>query len=131
MRVFLAGATGVVGSSLLSRLVAAGHSVVGQTRTPGKAKTIRRLGGTPVVADGLDSAALRNAVIAARPDVVIHEMTGLGDVTDYRRFDRTFATTNRLRREDLDTLLASAKDPVRAVSSPRVTVVGPLLGSGV
>ena len=110
MRIFVAGATGAVGRALVPALVAAGHSVTGMTRSPEKAGAIRRAGAEPVVADGLNGRAVRAAVISARPDVIIDEMTDLGTVTDLRHFDRAFANTNRLRTEGTDHLLAAAHE---------------------
>ena len=110
MRILVAGATGAVGLQLVPQLIAAGHSVVGTTRTPSKAAIIRRMGAEPAVADGLDAAAIRAAVIAAKPDIIIDQMTDLGAVTDLRHFDRAFATTNRLRTEGTDFLLAAARE---------------------
>jgi nucleoside-diphosphate-sugar epimerase len=109
MRVFVAGATGAVGSRLIPLLVSAGHSVLGLTRTPGKAEAIRRAGADVAVVDALDGVAVRQAVVRAKPDVIVHEMTALSGVSDLRRFDRVFALTNRLRTEGLDHLLAAAK----------------------
>jgi nucleoside-diphosphate-sugar epimerase len=109
MRVFVAGATGAVGRPLVPALIAAGHSVVGLTRTAAKAETIRQMGAEPAVADGLDAVAIRAAVDAAMPDVVIHEMTDLAGAIDLRHFDRAFANSNRLRTEGTDHLLAAAR----------------------
>ena len=75
MRIFVAGATGAVGRPLVPALIAAGHSVVGHTRTPAKTEAIKRMGAEPVVVDGLDAAAIRAAVTSTKPDVVIDEMT--------------------------------------------------------
>jgi 2-alkyl-3-oxoalkanoate reductase len=110
MRVFVAGATGAIGRALLPRLVAAGHQVVGTTRTKERASLIRQLGGEALVADGLDPAAMRRAVQSARPDAIVHEMTDLKGVSDLQHFDRAFATSNRLRTEGTDHLLAAARD---------------------
>ena len=77
MRILVAGATGAVGRHLLPRLVAAGHQVVGTTRTEAKAPLIRQLGGEALVADGLDAGAIQGAVQSARPDAIVHEMTDL------------------------------------------------------
>ena len=115
MRVFLTGATGAVGSRLLPLLLAAGHWVVGVTHTPAKSRELRVAGAEPVVADGLDAAAIRAAVLQARPDVIVHEMTALRG-GDLRKFDRTFALSNRLRTEGLDHLLAAAAE----AGTPRV-----------
>ena len=109
MRIFVAGATGAVGRSLVPILVEAGHSVVGLTRTPAKENLIRKLGGEPVVADGLDAEAIHDAVAAARPDVIVHEMTDLSGALDMRKFDQAFAVSNRLRTEGTDHLLAAAR----------------------
>lgn len=110
MRIFVAGATGAVGRPLVAALIMAGHSVVGLTRTAAKAETIRRMGAEPVVADGLDAMAIRAAVIAARPDAIIHEMTDLSGATDLRHFNRAFASSNRLRTIGTDHLLAAARE---------------------
>jgi nucleoside-diphosphate-sugar epimerase len=110
MRIFVAGASGTIGRGLIPPLLSAGHSVIGLTRSAGRAETIRRMGAEAVVADGLDGAAIRAVVVSARPDVIIHEMTDLGGVTDFRHFDRAFAVTNRLRTEGTDILLAAARE---------------------
>ena len=110
MRIFVAGATGAVGRELVPALVAAGHSVTGMTRTAAKADAVKRLGAEPVVADGLDAPAVHAAVMSAKPDVVIDEMTDLAAVTDLRRFDRAFAATNQLRTRGTDFLLVAARD---------------------
>jgi nucleoside-diphosphate-sugar epimerase len=110
MRILVAGATGAVGLKLVPQLIAAGHTVVGTTRTAAKAENIKRMGAESAIADGLDAAAIRGVVIAAKPDVVIDQMTDLAAVTDLRHFDRAFATTNRLRTEGTDFLLAAARE---------------------
>jgi nucleoside-diphosphate-sugar epimerase len=110
MRVLVAGASGAVGIRLIRILVAAGHRVTGLTRSPSKAEPLRRAGATPVVVDALDPPALREAVLGAQPEVVVHEMTSLADATDLRQFDRAFAQTNRLRTEGLDHLLGAARE---------------------
>jgi 2-alkyl-3-oxoalkanoate reductase len=84
MRIFVAGATGAVGRELVPALVAAGHSVTGMTRTAVKAVIVKRMGAEPVVADGLDAPAVRAAVLAAKPEIVIDEMTDLAAVPKTR-----------------------------------------------
>jgi 2-alkyl-3-oxoalkanoate reductase len=110
MRIFVAGATGAVGRPLVAALIAAGHSVVGLTRTPAKAEVIRRMGADPVIGDGLDPATVGSAIGSARPDVIIHEMTDLSGATDLRHFDRAFAHTNELRTLGTDLLLVAARE---------------------
>lgn len=107
MKVFVAGATGAIGREIVPRLVAAGHEVHGMTRSASKRTSLEEMGAIPVVADALDAAAVGSALAAAEPEVVVHEMTAIGDV-DMRRFDESFALTNRLRTEGTDTLLSAA-----------------------
>ncbi|MGH3384086.1 MAG: NAD-dependent epimerase/dehydratase family protein [Nocardioidaceae bacterium] len=109
MKVFLAGATGVLGTRLLPLLVAAGHEVVAMTRTTAGAEALRANGATPAVADGLDRDATSAAVAEAKPDVVVHQMTSLKTSINMRKFDDSFALTNRLRTEGTDNLLAAAR----------------------
>jgi 2-alkyl-3-oxoalkanoate reductase len=109
MRIFVAGATGAVGRRLVPRLAHAGHSVVGLTRSSGKAAFLRNLGAEPVVADALDSNAIEAVIVSARPDVIVHELTDLKGASDLRKFDRTFASSNRLRRQGTDSLLRAAR----------------------
>jgi 2-alkyl-3-oxoalkanoate reductase len=109
MKIFLAGATGAVGRTLIPLLNQHGHTVVGTTTSPVKKSALRALGAEPVVMDGLDRDAVVAAVAAAEPDVVVHQMTALSGAFDFRRFDRTFATTNRLRTEGTDNLLEAAR----------------------
>ncbi|MGB0084942.1 MAG: NAD(P)-dependent oxidoreductase [Rhodomicrobiaceae bacterium] len=109
MRIFVAGATGAVGRRLVPLLVSAGHSVAGLTRTREKSATIRKLGGEAVIADGLDAEAIHAAVGSVKPDVIVHEMTDLKGASDLRDFDRSFASSNRLRTQGTDNLLAAAR----------------------
>ncbi len=109
MRVFLAGATGVIGAPLLERLLADGHEVSGMTRSPAKAGALRAAGAEPVVADGLDAQAVLSAVVKARPDAVIHELTAIPQRLDPRKIIRDFELTDRLRTEGTRNLLAAAQ----------------------
>src|ERR687895_2406850 len=77
MKVFVAGATGVLGSKLVPRLVAQGHEVVGMTRTASKQDLLRGLGARAVVADALDADAVAQAVASAEPEVIVHQLTAL------------------------------------------------------
>jgi nucleoside-diphosphate-sugar epimerase len=108
MRIFVAGAAGVVGQQLLPRLTAQGHQVTATTRNPAKVERLRALGAEPAIVDGLDAMAVGEAVARAEPEVVIHQMTSLAGALSLRRFDRVFAVTNRLRTQGTDHLLAAA-----------------------
>jgi nucleoside-diphosphate-sugar epimerase len=108
LRIFLAGATGALGSRLTPMLVERGHHVMGTTRRDPDA--VRAMGAEPVVLDPLDRAAVREAVLAARPDVIVHQLTALSGLKFGRNFDKAFAMTNRLRTEGTDHLLAAARE---------------------
>lgn len=108
MKVFVAGATGAIGRPLVRMLVAGGHEVVGTTRAPAKVDALQALGVQPVVLDALDRDAVLRTVTEARPEIVIHQLTGLTVSLDYKRFDDSFAATNRLRTEGTDNLLEAA-----------------------
>ncbi len=113
MRVFVAGGTGVVGRRLVPQLVARGHQVTATTTNAAKLGLLEELGAAGVVMDGLDAAGVGEAVAAARPDAIVHQMTGLSEAhagrPNLRRPDRFFAATNRLRSEGTDHLLAAAQ----------------------
>jgi nucleoside-diphosphate-sugar epimerase len=108
MRVFVAGATGAIGTQLVPRLVAAGHEVHGMTRSESKLAMLRELGAVPVVADALDPDQVAEAVGKARPEVIIHQLTAIASL-DPRHFDRDFAPTNQLRTEGTDYLLSAGQ----------------------
>ena len=107
MKVFVAGATGVLGKRLVPQLAARGHDVVGMTRSASKQDLVRSLGARPAVADALDPDAVAAAVAAAEPEVIVHQLTALSGDFDMRHIDRFFAPTNRLRTEGTDHLLAA------------------------
>lgn len=109
MRVFVAGATGVVGQFLVPSLVAAGHEVTGTTRSTAKAATLQAAGATPVIVDGLDRRAVLDAVKTAQPEVIVHQMTALASMSSFRNFDKEFAVTNELRTRGTDYLLEAAQ----------------------
>jgi nucleoside-diphosphate-sugar epimerase len=108
MRVFVTGATGVLGRHLVPALVAAGHEVTATTRTPAKVAQLRDAGAEPVVLDGLDREAVIAAVRAAGPEVILHQMTALAGMRSLRNPDKLFAVTNELRSQGTDNLLAAA-----------------------
>jgi 2-alkyl-3-oxoalkanoate reductase len=108
MRVFVAGATGVIGQYLVPGLVSAGHDVTASTRSPAKASRLKDQGATPAIVDGLDRKAVLKAVTAAQPEVIIHQMTALTGMRSFRHFDKEFAVTNELRSKGTDYLLEAA-----------------------
>jgi nucleoside-diphosphate-sugar epimerase len=110
MRVFVAGASGAIGTRLVPQLIDRGHEVIGTSTSPQSAERVRRLGAKPVKLDLLDPQAVRKAVLGAEPDAIVHEATALADAKFTRNFDRTFAITNRLRTEGTDALLAAARE---------------------
>jgi 2-alkyl-3-oxoalkanoate reductase len=110
MRVFVAGASGALGSRLVPPLIGAGHDVVGTHNSPGSAELLRTLGATPVMVDLLDARAVRKAVFEHEPDAIVHEATALGKAKWGRNFDKTFAGTNELRTKGTDALLAAARE---------------------
>jgi nucleoside-diphosphate-sugar epimerase len=108
MKVFVAGATGAIGTQLVPRLVQAGHEVHAMTRSENKQASLRSLGAVPVLADALSADQVAEAVGTVKPDAIIHELTSIGPL-DVRHFDRSFAMTNRLRTEGTDHLLSAAQ----------------------
>jgi nucleoside-diphosphate-sugar epimerase len=110
MRVFVAGASGAIGTRLVPQLIERGHEVIGTSRSPGNAERIRAHGALPLTLDLLDPHAVRRAVLETQPDAIVHQATALADVPFSRSLDRTFAPTNRLRREGTDALLAAARE---------------------
>ena len=114
MKVFVAGATGVLGRALVPQLMARGHEVVAMTRSASKQDLVRSLGARPVVADALDPDAVAHAVASAEPEVIVHQLTALSgpmSVCEARHPDRSHAATmtNRLRTEATDHLLAAGR----------------------
>jgi nucleoside-diphosphate-sugar epimerase len=103
----------VIGRRLVPQLVARGHRVTATTPSAGRLGPLEQLGADAVVMDGLDAASVGDAVAAARPDTIVHQMTGLSVAhagkPNLRRAERFFATTNRLRSEGTDHLLAAAE----------------------
>jgi nucleoside-diphosphate-sugar epimerase len=109
MRVFLAGATGVIGQRLTPLLIAAGHEVVGTTRSADKAAALQGQGAQAVIVDVFDVPALRDAAVAARPEVVIHQLTDLPQVFDPTRRAESLERNARLRIEGTANLVAAAQ----------------------
>jgi hypothetical protein len=99
----------------------AGHEVTATTRTPGKVAQLRAAGAEPVVIDGLNREAVIAAVLAAAPEVIVHQMSALADLRNLRKPDKVFAATNELRTRGTDNLLAAAARAGPAGSSRKVT----------
>ena len=112
MKVFVAGATGAIGTQLVPQLAAAGHEVIAMTRSPAKIDALLALGARPVVADALDPDAVARAVAETDPEVIVHQLTALKGnpgLREMRNPDRFAAMTNRLRTEGTDHLLAAGR----------------------
>ncbi|MEV6887360.1 NAD(P)-dependent oxidoreductase [Kribbella sp. NPDC051137] len=124
MRVFVAGGSGVLGRRLVPQLVARGHQVTATTTSAGKLGLLKAAGADGVVLDGLDGAAVGEAVALAKPDVIVHQMTAISMAhagkPDIKHPDKWFAKTNRLRTEGTDHLLAAAE----AVGVPHFVAQG-------
>jgi nucleoside-diphosphate-sugar epimerase len=116
MRVFLAGATGVIGRPLIGLLKAAGHVVIGTTRRVEKVDALRALGAEPVILDAHHRDAVIEAIRTARPDVIINQLTDLGGMD--------LEATNRLRRDGTRNLVDAAKQSgVRRMLTQSLAVV--------
>lgn len=109
MRIFLAGGTGAIGRRLIPLLRQSGHEVAATTRSKNKLEPLRAAGAEPILLDAFDRQAVHRAVTAARPDVVMHQMTALASLKDFRKFESELAMTNRLRTEGMEILLEAAR----------------------
>lgn len=110
MRVFVAGATGAIGRPLVPRLLAAGHEVIGMTRSEERAAAMRAAGAEAVVADVYDADGLVRALREARPEVVVNELTDIPPVIDLRRYEEAMAGLNRIRTEGYRNLVGAARE---------------------
>src|SRR4051812_4195294 len=109
MKVFLAGATGVIGRPLIGLLRAAGHEGTGTTRSPAKLAEIEKLGATGVAVDAFDAEGLKRAVATAKSDIVVHQLTDLPDVSDPAQMAVVREKNARLRIEGTRNLMAAAQ----------------------
>jgi nucleoside-diphosphate-sugar epimerase len=116
MKVFLAGAGGAIGRRLTPLLRAAGHTVIGTTRSADKVQAIAALGAEPVVVDVFDAAKLAVAVKVAAPDIVMHQLTDLPFAPGTPQYAEGRARNSRLRIEGTRNLVAAA----RAAGVPRL-----------
>ncbi len=106
MRIFVAGATGVIGMRLLPLLIAEGHEVAGMTRTPGKADALAGAGAEPFVCDVFDLPELERVVVEFSPQLVMHQLTDLPD--DASKIAEFGSRNDRIRQEGTRNLLAAA-----------------------
>jgi nucleoside-diphosphate-sugar epimerase len=110
MRVFVAGASGAIGTRLVPQLIDRRHEVIGTSTSSASAERVRAVGAEAIVLDLLDARAVRKAVLEAEPDAIVNQATALADVRFVRNLDRAFAQTNRLRTEGTDALLDAARE---------------------
>lgn len=109
MKIFIAGASGAIGSHLVRQLVARGHDVVGTTRSAARTDALRALGAEPVIVDALDPDSVADVVAKAEPEVIVHQLSALNGPMKLRNVKRMAAATNRLRTEGTDHLLAAGR----------------------
>src|SRR3954449_10080066 len=110
MRVFVAGASGAIGTRLVTQLIDRGHEVIGSSTSPKSAERVRQLGAKPVKLDLLDPQAVRKSILATAPDAIVHEATALANAKFTRNLDKSFVVTNRLRTEGTDALIAAGRE---------------------
>jgi uncharacterized protein YbjT (DUF2867 family) len=113
-RIFLAGATGVIGQRLIPLLIDAGHTVAGMTRSATKAELVRGLGAKPVIVDVFDRDKLIAAVVEFAPDIILNELTDLPD--DVNRIDEFGDLNARIRTEGNQNII----DAARAAGNPKI-----------
>jgi nucleoside-diphosphate-sugar epimerase len=109
MRIFLAGASGAIGRRLVPLLLRAGHAVTGTTRSVENGQELARAGVAPAVLDVFDAPAVADAVKAARPEVVIHQLTDLPREFDEARIAASYSKNARIRTEGTRNLVAAAR----------------------
>ena len=108
MKIFLAGATGAIGRRLVPSLLKAGHNVTGTTRSAAKGEVLREAGVEPVVVDVFDAQELSRAVLTARPDIVIHQLTDLPPGLDPSQMTEGTQRNARMRSQGTQNLVAAA-----------------------
>ncbi len=109
MKVFVAGASGVIGRVLVPRLLEAGHQVTGMTRSAERAQLLEAQGAEAVVCDVYDAEALERAVGNAQPDVLVHQLTALPPALDPRKIGEQLAANDRIRVEGTRNLMLAAQ----------------------
>jgi nucleoside-diphosphate-sugar epimerase len=119
MKIFLAGASGAVGRRLMPLLLEAGHDIIGMTRSADVARELEAGGIQAVVVDVYDPEALTRAVAAARPEVVMHQLTDLPrEIADEAQLAAAYPRNARIRIEGTRNLVAAAN----AASARRLIV---------
>jgi len=133
VRIFLAGAGGVIGRRLTPLLCAAGHNVTGTTRSAAKTDAISKLGAKPVVVDVFDAAALERAVVAAAPEAIVHQLTDLAFAPGTPQYAEALKRNARLRVEGTRNLVAAARaaNVVRMVAQSIAFIYAPGPGARV
>ncbi len=124
-KVFVAGATGLVGKRLVPLLVEAGYDVFAMTRSPGKAASLEAAGATPVVVDAFDAPGLMAALADIRPAIVIHQLTDLPDRLDPAEMPAALVRNARIRREGTRNLAAAAAGVRRFIAQSIAWVYAP------
>ena len=110
MKIFVAGSTGVVGKILVPQLIEQDHEVFALVRNSQKSKDVEVVGAKAVIANALDKIELTESIKKTEPEVVIHQLTSLSNVSgNFKKFDEEFALTNRFRTEVTDTLISAAR----------------------
>jgi nucleoside-diphosphate-sugar epimerase len=109
MRIFVAGASGAIGRRMTPLLRKAGHDVTGMTRSPDVARELAASGAHAVVVDVYDAAALKKIVVAAQPEVVMHQLTDLPRVFNEAELAAQYPRNARIRIEGTRNLVAAAK----------------------
>lgn len=107
MRIFVAGATGVIGVRLVPLLIAEGHEVAGMTRTPGNVDALAALGAEPFVCDVFDRRELERVVVEFSPEMVMHQLTDLPD--DASKIAEFGSRNDRIRQEGTRNLIAAGR----------------------
>jgi nucleoside-diphosphate-sugar epimerase len=131
MKVFLAGATGVIGRRLVPMLVERGHDVTAMTRSPEKADEIRAMGATPAIRDVFDAEGLRAEVASAAPEVVVHELTDLPADVDPRKAAEQLEGNDRIREEGTRNLVdAAVAARARRIVAQSIAFVYEMNGEG-
>lgn len=110
MKVLVAGATGAIGRPLVPQLIAAGHEVIGLTRTEAGAGQLRERGAEAIICDVLDSVAVRDVVLKVKPEAIIDQLTSLSQDYNVRKLAEIYAPNNRVRRIGTKSLVNAAKE---------------------